>query len=395
MPVLIKEKANATDYEEIYRLMTDIVDGLSIEITFPMVLTKLFKEGVVYLYTTKNTASKTISTITLNPKFCKPVMISQYGTGIYQFDAKYFDSLGARDEKLEELLNLFPDELVKCYNEYKAGGPQFYTLDGRFSTYISVNEYGFPNRLSILKSILDYQKYRANEVERNSAQLDRIVTHKIPSFEGSLLFELPEIKALHATMARGLSTNTRTRLLTTFGDVEIHPLQENSSVQNKTLETANKVIYDTAGLNSSLFNGTTQDALTYSQIRDASMVWKYIQQLVNFYNLTINNLFNFKGYQIELTMLPITHYNMKDSMEIYRRNAEYGVGKLELIVSSGTKQRHINHKHELESFLKLDEILTPLKSSHTTSGSKEVEDRGEDSQSQIEEEDDIDNEDEN
>lgn len=55
-------------------------------------------------------------------------------------------------------------------------------------------------------------------------------------------------------------------------------------------------------------------------------------------------------------------------MELYRGNAEYGIGRLEAIVASGTKQRDITHKAVLEDFLKLDEILKPLASSHTTPG---------------------------
>jgi hypothetical protein len=71
-------------------------------------------------------------------------------------------------------------------------------------------------------------------------------------------------------------------------------------------------------------------------------------------------------------------------MELYRRNAEFGVGKLELIVASGTKQKHIAPKSRLEEYLKLEEILIPLKSSHTQSGNADptptsapVEDEGE------------------
>ena len=67
-------------------------------------------------------------------------------------------------------------------------------------------------------------------------------------------------------------------------------------------------------------------------------------------------------------MLPITHYNSQTVMEMYRRNAEYGIGRIESVVASGTKQKHIAHKSKLEEFLKLDEVLKPLKSSHTRSG---------------------------
>jgi len=69
-----------------------------------------------------------------------------------------------------------------------------------------------------------------------------------------------------------------------------------------------------------------------------------------------------------MTMLPITHYNLREMMEIHRRNGEYGIGRLEAVVASGTKQKHILHKSRLEDFLKLDDVLQPLSSSHTQSG---------------------------
>ena len=372
-PVQVRDTANESDYGDIYNLMTDIVDGMAIETTFPLILTKLLKEGVVYLYTQRNTPSKTVSTIILNPEYCKPLMMSQYGTGIYQFDVQYFDDLGFRDEALEEVLQFFPDELVNAYRQYKTGGSeyQFIIVDGRFSTYIQLNENNFPDRLSVLRSLFDYRKYRENEVERSSAQLDRVITHKIPSHEGNLLFELPEVKALHRSMSRIITnnnTNRRTRLMTTFGEVQVHPMQAESSVQNQSLEQGHSTVFRTAGVNSALFAGATKESLEISLTRDQSYVWRHIQQLINFYNLTINNLYNFKGYQIELTMLPITHYNAREGMEMYRRNAEYGIGRIESVVASGTKQKHIAHKSKLEEFLKLDEVLKPLESAHTRSG---------------------------
>ncbi|RLI48738.1 hypothetical protein DRO61_06040, partial [Candidatus Bathyarchaeota archaeon] len=50
-PVKIKEKASDADYEEMYSLMTEVVDGMSIETTFPELLTALYLEGSIYLYT--------------------------------------------------------------------------------------------------------------------------------------------------------------------------------------------------------------------------------------------------------------------------------------------------------------------------------------------------------
>ena len=368
IPVSTRKGADPADYADVYNLMTEVVDGLAIEVTFPTLITKLFKEGAIYLYTTKNRSSKTLSTVVLNPEYCRPVMMSQYGTGVFQFDLWYFDHLVLAKRELEEVFPLFPDEVVEKYKEYKEKkGPRFVILDGRYSTYIALNDYRFPNRLTVLRSLFDYNQYRKNELERSTAQLDKIITHRIPSYENRLLFELSEVKALHTSMSKILSANKRTKLITTFGDVELHSVQEEGTTSNQVLKKAQEGIYRSAGVNTGLFASESAQALLTSLQRDESVVWRYIQILLNFYNLTINNLYSFKGYQIELTMLPITHYNLKEMMEIQRRNAEYGIGRLEAIVASGTKQKHITHKGKLEEFLKLDEILKPLASSHTRS----------------------------
>lgn len=375
IPVPMKEKASSTDYQEMYNLASEVIDGMAIETTFPATLTKLLKEGVVYMYAVKNTSSKTISTLLLNPKYCSPVMISQYGTGVYQFDVRYFDSFGANAAQLDALLQLYPDELVQGYRAYKAAPSattQNILLDGRYSTFIQLNEFNFPTYLTVLRSVFDYNKYRKNEVEKSSSQLDTILTHKIPTYEDRLLFELPEVQELHRSMSRILASNSRIRLLTTFGETELHPIQPASNVENKVLEKAYEAVYQSAGMNVNLFNGQSKESLLASLERDKSIMWKFVQQLINFYNITINNLFNFKGYQIEINMLPVTQFDTNSQMEIFRRNAEYGVGKLELIVASGTKQKHIGHKSVLEDFLKLEDILKPLKSSHTQSGGEET-----------------------
>lgn len=365
VPIKIRETAKDADYKDVYDLAQSIVDGISFETILPQLLTEVFKSGIAFIYTEKNTSSKTVSTILLSPQHCKPVTKTQYGTGTYSFDLKYFEDARIKLEN-EEVLRLFPVEIVKGYLEYKRGGPREILLDGRYATYISANEAGFPPLLLALKSILDYDKYRQNELERNSQQLEKIIVHRIPSYENRLLFDMQEVSALHKSMSRSLTTKT-TKLMTTFGDTNVLPLQKDSEESLKVLKMAQEAVINAVGLNPNLFSGTTEEALRLGLTKDQSTVWKVVEQIMNFYNLTINNLFNFKGFQIEVNMLPITHYNLKESMELYRRSAEYGIGKLEAIVASGTKQRHIKPKADLEEFLDLDNILKPLQSSHTRS----------------------------
>jgi hypothetical protein len=101
-----------------------------------------------------------------------------------------------------------------------------------------------------------------------------------------------------------------------------------------------------------------------SLIRDKGMVWRYVQSFVSFYNIAVNNWFDFKGYQADIDILPISPYTYNDDIDVYRQNATLGVGKIDYLVASGIKQKHIEDTFELESFLDLSRI-TPLQSSHT------------------------------
>jgi hypothetical protein len=67
-------------------------------------------------------------------------------------------------------------------------------------------------------------------------------------------------------------------------------------------------------------------------------------------------------------------------MEVYRQNATLGIGKIDYLVASGVKQKHIEDTFELENFLDLSRI-TPLQSAHTQTADdrKDGEESSEDS----------------
>lgn len=58
-------------------------------------------------------------------------------------------------------------------------------------------------------------------------------------------------------------------------------------------------------------------------------------------------------------------------MEVYRQNATLGIGKIDYLVASGVKQKHIEDTFELENFLDLSRI-TPLQSAHTQTADDRV-----------------------
>ena len=358
IPRLVKEKASKTDYAEMYALMGEIVEGLSVETTFPLILTELFINGAAYLVTTKNTSSKTITTLKLPHKYCRLNAISQFGTVVYQFDLSYFDSLGLSTQELELIFEYYPKEMKSMYDAYlkDKNNMRWQVMDPKIAGAIVLNEYGFPTKLHTLFSIMQYNQYLDNELERSNQQLDKIVTHKMPTWEDKLVVGIEEMAELHSSMARIIAKNSHIRLLTSFGEIDVKSIGEDQSKENKTLDNAYNAIYDNTGLNHELFNGDIKESLLYELLRQKSIVWKTVQEIVSFYNIVINNSFNFKGYQCDFNILPITVYDEKEMLLNYKEGATLGVNKLEYIVASGVKQVNLGSKFELEDFLKLDQL---------------------------------------
>lgn len=366
VPRRVKEKAESADYEENYLLMGEAVDGLAVETSFPATLSNLFLNGAVYLYTWKSASSKTITTFLFPAKYCRTNSQTQFGTYTYQLDLSYFDSLGLSSTQLETIFTFFPAEIKSMYEEYQKdkNNLRWQQVNPKVAGAILLNSKGVPTQFNAFFSIDKYDKYSENELERNSQQLDRIVSHEMPTWEDKLIVDIPEMTELHKSMAKIISKNSHTRLLTSFGKFDVHQLSQDSTKENKTLQNAYNAIYDNLGSNNNLFNGSTDAALAYSLTVEQSYVWNYIQQLVTFYNVVINNAFNFHGYQCDFQILPITGYNEKEMLVKYKEGATLGIAKLEYAVAFGCKQVSLGSKYELEDFLKLDK-LKPLSTSYT------------------------------
>lgn len=287
----LKKKLKADEYNLLYSLMLEVVDGLSLETVFPALLTMLFVNGSVYFTTICDEDSIAIDTITLDPKFCRKVADTQFGTAIIQFNFAYFDSLGLDEDGIKEYLKAFPKEFARGYAKYKkdtsAGSWQI--LDPRFSTGILLNEAALPRYLYLYGGILDYEKYQDNELKRSDNLLKYIVVHKMPHFEDQLIFDVDEVDAIHKSLKRIVETGNEARLITTWGDVHVDRISESDTAENQILSKSYRAIFNNAGLNDNIFASETAEGVKLSLTRDKAVVWKYVQQVLGFYNITVNN----------------------------------------------------------------------------------------------------------
>lgn len=360
-----KKEIKQDEYRLIYNLMLEVVDGLTIETKFPDLLSRLYITGAVYMTTLSDEDNLIVDTLILPNHYCRKVGETQFGTAIIEFDFSYFQKLGLTEDKLNKYFKSFPKEFKKNYLKFlKNPTVRWLPLDPHFSTGILLNEMAIPTFLYLYAGILNYEAYEDNELERNENLLKYLVVQTMPHYEDKLIFEMDEVKELHKSMKKIIDRGDKTRLVTTFGDVHLEHIGEADSALNETLKNAFKAIFNNAGFNSAIFTAESVEALNYSLIRDKGMVWKHVQNLLNFYTIAINNWFDFKEFQADIDILPISPYNYKEDIEIYKNNATLGVGKLDYFIAAGVKQINISDQLHLEDFLNLEDI-TPMQTSYT------------------------------
>lgn len=373
------KQIKANDYAELYELMLEVAEGLSLETKCPAVLQKLFIEGSVYYTTYSDDNTLTIDTILLPGKYCRKIGETQFGTSIISFDFSYFDTIGMSNEDLADYLDSFPKEFAKDYKAYKKDpSNRWIQLDPRYSSGILMNEQAVPTFLYTYGGILDFEKYQDNELERNENALRYLVVHTIPHYEDQLIFEIDEVAAIHRSLKKVVDTGDKARLITTYGDVHVEKIAENDTTENEVLTKAYTAIFNDAGFNSSIFTSSSVEALKKSLIRDKGFVWRFVQELANFYNLAVNGWFDFGGYQADIDILPISSYTLTDDIEVYRANATLGVNKLDYFIASGIKQKHIADMLQLEQYLGLDKV-TPMQTSYTQTAADREETSGDES----------------
>lgn len=396
IPRKIRDTKSTSEYNKIYSEMLEYVEGINIETVIPKLLIDIFKNGEVFLYASGDKKSKTLSTMILPNKYCRATLVTQFGTQEIDFDYTFFESLGLKKEDLIELLTMFPEEFQVGYIAYLNDkvNSRWQHLNPKFATSIAMNEEGFPSFLSIFYDIIDYKTYKLNELDRNTNLLERLVTQEIDLEKTGL--DLTEVQELHDSMAEIICRNRGTTLVTTVGSIEVQQLQEDIGQVNETLANSFKTIFDNAGINNALFTGDSDLSLQTSLKQDLMYVWGFIQKIENFYNIAINNVRNFSNYQLSFKILPISIYNEAEKMEQLHQSATLGVGVLDYIVASGTKQVDLEASLELEEYLDLSNRLVPLQSSHTQSSSdmKEKE-AGGDAETSTKEEEETSTEEEN
>lgn len=396
--VLIIPKMNSTktpDKDKLLNTLTNasyFIDNLDIEQELPRIFTTMLVDGVYYGFFKECDNGRTIFQ-DLSPDYCRTRYKSANNLPVLEFDLTYFITIEGREAttKVDELA-LYPKYVVKAYEKYFK---KVTKTDRKGKTVINSKkdlEQGrwliIPDSLgvvfyykdtkpffaTVIKSIEDLNEYKGIEKALDKQELKKILLQRIPmDSNGELLFTLEEAEEIHKAAVKMLRNNPDVDVFTSLAETEILDLQDSKQANRDNLEKIERSFYNEAGVSKNLFASDGTTALDYSQVADFALAYDMSKIFATFLSYHSNRKFIDKKFFLEVTILPITHYNREKIFELYLKGAQYGYSKIMTGVAAGIKQSNLLNLNTLENdYLDLASKMVPLQSSHTTSG-KDIE----------------------
>lgn len=369
------------------------IDNLDIEKELSRIMTIMLTDGVYYGFFKECTNGKFIFQ-DLDPDYCRTRYKSMNDLPVLEFDLSYFINLKGREATTNvDELALYPKTVRSSYNKYfnevtyKGKDGKNYVrnkqdvINGRWM--IIPDNLGVvfyykdtkPLFASTIKAIEDLNDYKGIEKSLDKQELQKIFLQKIPIDEktGELLFTVDEALEIHKAVVKMLRNNPNVDVLTTFADAQMLDLKDSSQANRDNLEKMERSVYNEAGVSKNLFASDGTTALDYSQKVDMALALDISKMFSTFLSYHVNKKFADKKVFLEVTILPITHYNREEMFDLYLKGAQYGYSKILAGVASGIKQSNLLNLITLENdYLDLATRMVPLQSSHTTSGKEET-----------------------
>ena len=392
--VVPKFKTEKVDKKKTIKTVNDacyFIDSLDLKQELPRIMTTILKDGVYYGLFKECENGKFIFQDLL-PRYCRTRYKSPNNLPVLEFDLTYFINYRGMEAftNIDEL-QLYPKYIQQNFkrffetnttkNPYKQTiikdkkqlennkwliipeslGVVFYFKDTK------------PIFASAIKAIQELNDYKGLEKSLDEQELKKILVAQIPmNDDGELQFTLEEAAELHKSLLKMLKNNPDVDVLTTFTDTDLLNLQDSSQANRDNLEKMERSVYNEAGVSRNLFATDSSASLEASIKVDAALAINIIASIENFLNYQINKKFEDKKIFLEVSILPITHYNREEISKLYIQGAQYGYSKIFAGISLGVKQSNLINLITFENdCLELSNRMLPLQSSYTTSGKPE------------------------
>ena len=327
----------------------NILDNFKVKKTLGEIALQVVKQGCYYGY--KVPTATGIVLQELPADYCR-VRFKRGNKPVVEFNMKFFDENFRDMEQRVKILKMFPKEFSKGYVLYRQGKlpPLFqgdtvgwYMLDPEQTVKFTVNGEDYPPFISVVPLILDLDAAQDLDRQKTMQRLLKIVIQKIPlDKNGELLFDIDEIQQLHNNAVMMLARAIGVDVLTSFADVSVEDMSDDSSVQTDDLERVERQLYNEAGVSQLQFNSDGNIALNNSILNDEATMYNMLLQFEDFLNELLEPLNkNPKKLQYKVQLLTTTIYNYKDLAKMYKEQTQMGYSKMLPQIALGQSQSSI------------------------------------------------------
>ena len=327
----------------------NILDNFKVKKTLGEIALQVVKQGCYYGY--KVPTATGIVLQELPADYCR-VRFKRGNKPVVEFNMKFFDENFRDMEQRVKILKMFPKEFSKGYVLYRQGKlpPLFqgdtvgwYMLDPEQPVKFTVNGEDYPPFISVIPLILDLDAAQDLDRQKTMQRLLKIVIQKIPlDKNGELLFDIDEIQQLHNNAVMMLARAIGVDVLTSFADVSVEDMSDDSSVQTDDLERVERQLYNEAGVSQLQFNSNGNIALNNSILNDEATMYNMLLQFEDFLNELLEPLNKTpKKLQYKVQLLTTTIYNYKDLAKMYKEQTQMGYSKMLPQIALGQSQSSI------------------------------------------------------
>lgn len=348
-PYAYDKNYKASKLEDGFNKCLMTLDNFGVKKVLGEIALETLKNGCYYAY--KVPTQKKMTLQELPQDYCRS-RFSQNGVPVVEFNMRYFDDKFGTVQQRMAMLKLFPKEFSKGYVLYKKGKlpPQFsgdisgwYMLDPKMTLKFTVNGEDYPPFISVIPLLIDLDEAQAIDKQRSLQKLIRIVIQKMPfDKNGDLIFDLDEAQQLHNNAVQMLADTIGVKVLTTFADVDVEDMAEDSSTKTDDLERVERQVYNEAGMSLNLFNTTGNTALEKSIMNDEATMYNLLLQFEDFLNSLIEPYnTNPKKVCYKVQLLTTTIYNYKELSKLYKEQTQLGYSKMLPQIALGQSQSSI------------------------------------------------------
>ena len=369
-PLEFDKIKNPSKIQKAYAEAAQHVEKFNLKYNGSWIKERVLEQGELFTYKIED--SNGIILQEIPNTFCKI-------TSVENNVSKYSINLKKLNDKN---ISSFPKEIQLLYKKYKNGNikekdlidKSYYELKNNAAAF-NLDRFspkGVPYYCTIFDDLMELEDMKDLKSQNAVIESIKLIHQKFPVDKdtGVSLIDFDVITQYHnatkATLPPGTAVTTNPL------DLQALYLSDSNSKISSNVSQARDTIYDSAGVNSELFNGNknTTEAIAMGIIAD-NLVSKPLNEMIsNWINYELRKK-KIGGFTWAVKLLDITEFNKDKRISAAKDAMAYGGSRLEFLASSGYTPLQSLSVLKMESMLGLDELMIPQASSHTQS-SKDV-----------------------